>query len=376
MKRKIHIFIIFLCLILFSFNIFAEENPADMDFAENIGLNGIKENIPEELRGYFPEETFDFGNGTYKYKFGFSSVFSFLSDIFPDILRSALKNFGIILGLIVTASVFSLMSKTLENAALGEIFSFASLLCLAAAMLSIINFLLTATENFLSSLCVFMSALTPVMALLCAYGGNITSSAVTAANVAFILTVMETVISQILFPAMRICFSVSVSAALSKSFNLKGISDFIKNTLTAVLVFMTSILGLITGYQNIIAKSADSVAQRSVKFAAGNFIPIIGSSLSEAVSTVFSAVSSIKNTLGAISCIVIISMLAPIILKLIFHRLLLLFSANIAKSLGMEKEGDFIKESSSYIGFATALCAASSVLFLFAVGLFFGSGAV
>ena len=74
--------------------------------------------------------------------------------------------------------------------------------------------------------------------------------------------------------------------------------------------------GLLTT-QSLLASSSDGFVLKGIKFISGAFIPVVGGTVSEAVSSVISSFIIMKSTLGVFVIIVIILINLPVMIELL-----------------------------------------------------------
>ena len=108
---------------------------------------------------------------------------------------------------------------------------------------------------------------------------------------------------------------------------------------------------------------------KTVKFALGNLIPLIGGALSDAVGTVAGSLNLIKTTCGAVCAAAVVILILPLILQLLLHRAVLAVCQGAADLVGCEKESRLIGEVHSVLGYMLAVVSLASVLFLFVLAL-------
>jgi len=126
--------------------------------------------------------------------------------------------------------------------------------------------------------------------------------------------------------------------------------------------------------QTAIAASADNYAYRSVKFASGVFIPVIGNMLGDATRTVFGSIGVIKSVTGAIGITVILSILIPPIVLVILYKFALLGSAIISRVMGCDRESRFLYELNGILNVLMALMVGAGAVLIIAVAIFIKTG--
>ena len=155
--------------------------------------------------------------------------------------------------------------------------------------------------------------------------------------------------------------------------DMSGVSGELKKALTFLLAAAGTVFTTVMAHQTALAKSADSVALRSLKFASGNMIPVIGGALGEAADGYLAGVSLIRSASGTLAAAAVISYVLPALLKIAVLRAGLSAVAAGAEIMGRGKEAAIVREAGEVLGIAVALICTASVLSVIAVGVFAGS---
>jgi stage III sporulation protein AE len=335
-------------------------------------LDSIRGLIPQDIEDYIPDELFDPENGTVTPDSGLLVRAS--AGIIEAALRPVLKVFATITGFVIIMSVFAAFRQNIMKGALTTAFETASAVCMALCMFSLMNGLFDDAFHVLEQLGLFMNGMLPVMTSLYAAGGNIATATVSSAGIMALLTMLENIARYALYPVLRVCFGLSL-VSCAGGINLSGISALVRNTFIVVLSFIMSLMSFFLAYQTRLALSADSAAIRTIKFAAGSFIPVVGGAVGEAVRLVMGSLSYIKSAAGVIAVIVIVLIVLPVILRIFLYKMTLAVSSCISKILGCERESAFLAEMSGLLNLTLAILSACSVLFILNVTLFIKSAA-
>jgi len=132
------------------------------------------------------------------------------------------------------------------------------------------------------------------------------------------------------------------------------------------------VLTFTIGVQNVIAKSTDSFTMRTVKFALGSFIPLVGGALSDALGTAAGSLSLIRTACGAVCMAAVLILAVPLIVQLVLNRTVLALCRGAAEMIGCEREGRLIGEMHGVVGTLLAAAAMVSLLFLLILALLIG----
>lgn len=292
-----------------------------------------------------------------------------------DALQSAGVSFASLLGILVLCSLLHALRRLSETTALSEACAFVTAIALSGVSYSLLSDLFESTGQALTAFTEYLSSLLPVSASLLLAGGNASAAAASSAGFSLFLSVVSLLCSSVLFPFLQISFALSFASALPGTVTLSPISSLLRNTSGLLLAFLFSLLGFLLTMQTSIASAADSAVFRTVRFASGIFIPVIGASLGDAARTIAGSVSVIKGIVGAAGVVVTLAILLPPLLRLFAHRLLLSLCGALAKMLGCEKEGQLLSELGSTLSVLLGLLAGAEAVALLYLSVFIKTGA-
>lgn len=331
-------------------------------------LNDFKSALPKEIIDFLPSEIW---NGEFNKiindSFNEASLLELILDYLFLGLNSASKSFGAILIIIILCSIFNTLSEAFKSNAVKSSFTIASSLCISITVFNLCTSLASTVSNYLIALCNIMESFAPLMATLYIITGNITSGGIANASFVLFISIIENFLVIFMLPIVNICICLTIIKSFSKQYDFSGISKTLKNTFTGVTVFVMSIFMFVLSCKNIISQASDSLSIKTAKFAISSFIPIVGSTVNDALRTITSSLSIIKNSCGIIAIIAIALIMLPVIISLLLNKLLYSISSSIAKALGCNNEYSVLDEASSICGFLLALVLCTCILFIFAL---------
>ena len=212
-------------------------------------------------------------------------------------------------------------------------------------------------------------SLLPLMGTLYAMGGNVGAAVANHAVMSAFLTVLETVCGATVLPVAGLCLALALMDAAHDGISLAPLTSLIHKTYTRVFSFLMLLLCGVLGLQHTLARGSDTLALRTVRFAAGSFLPVVGSSISEALSTVAGSVQYLRGTVGVGGIAVMICLFLPMFLSVCLTRLTLSLSAAAAGLLGCAREEKFLGASAGVFGYLSAVIAALFVMVVFSLTL-------
>ena len=244
-------------------------------------------------------------------------------DVFNNIIASLsqeLKSFS------VTASsilVMTLLSSTVNtmNSALGTGMSanasfFTFFTVISGLALTCFFKTLTYATEVMGYMTDFMSKLSPVLIVTLFACCKPASAAAFEPVLSAAVVIVSEVITRCLVPL------ITFSAVLSVAGNIgdrNGISGFVKIVKSATKWIMALVITVFTGINAIYGfatPALDAVGTRTLKFAVGSLVPIVGGFLSDTLDTVTASGAVVKNAVGASGIVMLCIICIPPIIKL------------------------------------------------------------
>lgn len=330
--------------------------------------DGVRDSLPDRLGNDISEN-------------GESAVASLGAEYIASLAASALKAafaysvkpLAAVIGVLLLSA---LLNSAGAAAAGGEAVALSSAVSVTVTLFGAITPLFKLTSDTLSGIGLIMKGILPVMTGIYAMSGNITAASVNSTWLMLLLTFLETLTESLLMPLLCTCTGFIAVTTLSRftgAPDMSGVSGELKKALTFLLAAAGTVFTTVMAHQTALAKSADSVALRSLKFASGNMIPVIGGALGEAADGYLTGVSLIRSASGTLAAAAVISYVLPALLRIAVLRAGLSAVAAGAEIMGRGKEAAVVREAGEVLGIAVALICTASVLSVIAVGVFAGS---
>lgn len=367
MKKLIGITAAVIAVFLLNIKAYAVNTDAYKDGLDASGAN--------ELSDYLEEEAFDYlkklGLEEIEYEkllsVSPSAIFELIGDILKGKLTEPLKAVMKSVAVVILSSVCSSFAgqdekqKTVLNIVCG---SFVVISVFSSAFTCI-----KAGVGAIGSCAVFEKALIPVLAGVVTASGN-PSLAFSVQGSAFAAAqAIEAMSDNIILPLSGMVGALGIVGALTPSVKLGAISELIKKTSTTVL---GGAAGLFTGFltmKSIVAGSADRVASRGIRLAAGTFIPVVGSALGEAYSSVMSSLSLLKNLIGVYAVIAFFAICIPAVIELFLWTAAMRVSSAFSDLLGGGMFSEIFKSAGCVFSMINILLIFSAVVFVITTGI-------
>ena len=324
------LYIAMIAVMMFYFTIFASADVVTSNklySSEDIELSDDVVKVLESV-GFNDFSAEEFCN--ISIKDSFIAVF----DVFKGSLKKPFSCMVFIVGIIIICSVGAGFVQ--QNSSLSAYFD--SVVVLIIVLYAFLN-ITKCIENAVAAMYstgILMKSLIPTTALLTAVSGNPTMAVSYNAVMMYCAEIISAVCRDFLSPLLCCFASVSVCMSVNASnFNSDSVFNFFKKVISVVLGLCGTVFTGLLALKDVLAVGADKIAVKSVKFVIGSTIPVIGSALSEGLSSVLASVSLMKNIYGTIGIIVIITLTLPAVSELILWTFVFYVTEYTAQVLGL-----------------------------------------
>lgn len=334
------------------------------------------ETIINEYGGYLPESQrgsfMDFVKGEKQFS-PMEWVKGFVRFLFHEIFAN-----GQLLGTLVLLAVFSMILAQLQNAFekhnISKVAYAITYMVLLIFALNSFRLAMEFTQNAIEFMSSFMVAIVPLLLILMASTGNITSVALFHPIIMFLVHTSGIFVKFIVLPLLFLSTLLFIVSTMTEHYKVTKLAEFLRNfSIGSLGVFLTVFLGVLS-VQGATSAVADGIAIKTAKFVTGNFIPVVGKMFTDATDTVMSASILLKNTVGVVGLIILLLICIFPALKVLSLAIIYSFSAAILQPLG----GGPIITCLSIIGkavmFIFAALAAVSLMFFLSITIIVISG--
>ena len=296
-------------------------------------LEQYLENAPEGFE-FSSEDVSDYAE--LKDKIDFDGVVNHIMQL----VKSELKNcIGLFVSVSVIVLLFSVLDsfefnsvKTLRNIVLS-IISIAVLTVCFATIKSNIDIIKKSVE----SMNVFTTAAVPVVGAFCIAGGEAFSSAIFSTAVSFSSSVFEYVAQNVLLPLIILYLSFGIIGNLSDRYNIISADNYIKRFIKWAIGIFAGIFTFSISLQSFLSHSSDTLVKRSVKTAVGSFIPVVGSTLSGGIDSMFTLAANSKTSFAILGIVIILFIFLPPIIGNVCYGMVISAAKALAAFLRVTK---------------------------------------
>ena len=210
----------------------------------------------------------------------------------------------------------------------------------------------------------FSSVLLPVMAVLTAATGNVTSAAVHQGATVLFSQLLITAMDRLLVPLVYAYVAVSCAHAAVGNPGLSKVAGLLKGAATSIL---TALLLAFVGYltaSGAVAGSVDAAAVKTAKMAISRAIPVVGGILADASVSVLAGAGALKGTVGAAGLVVVLAICATPFLRLAIQYLVYRGAAALCATIAQPKLSGLIDAIGTAFGLVLGMTGAGALVLL------------
>ena len=273
-------------------------------------------------------------------------------------IRDGMKTAGILLTVVFLCSLCSTQSSDHRSCVIVGV------LGMFAAIMGSVSTFVQLSKDTIQNLADFSAMLLPIMASAMAVSGNPVTAAGLHAWTALGAQILMRLTIKILIPGVYLFLAIAAAeTALSNDF-LGEIREFIcwliEKSLRVIVYLFTAAISL-TG---VISGNADALAVKATKTAVSGMIPVVGGILSDASETMLASASVVKNSIGFVGMMAIISVSIIPITRVGVQYLIMKGTAACTGAIGKKEHVKFLKHVSTAMGLLLAMTGTCGLLLL------------
>ena len=297
-----------------------------------------------------------------------AAVFRVVGQVTGVTVVNALSLLARICGILVLSATFR--AVTLEKqSGMGRAVSLIAALAITGLLFAGEETRFAQIDRFFDTVRALCLSLIPLMGVLYAMGGNVGAAVANHGVMSGFLAILETVCSGAVVPVANGLLALAVTDAVSGKASLRALATLVRRTFTWGLSFFMMLLTFVLGTQQTLAKGSDTLALRTVRFAAGSFLPVVGGSVSESLRTVAGSVSYLRGVVGTGGIFVVFFLFLPCFLSVLITRLAFLLCGAVASLLSCPQEERLLGELAGIWGYFLAVIACLFVMTVFSLTL-------
>lgn len=371
MKKRIIICLIL--MVLLSLPVSAESHYTE-DFlkqqAELSGADKLSDALPEETKNFFNEKGIDPTDNKWATALDIGEVFKYIWELVKKGFKEPFACGGLVLAVTLLSGALNSAESSISATTAGFAVTAASAAVIISPILSVVN----SAVDVMQGVANFMTSFVPVFAVVVAASGHAVTSVSMSALLLGASQAVELIANHFVIPLMCGYLSFSVASGVSPMLSRSSLADSIKKISFWVMSLVTTVFIGILSIQTTVNATADSLATRTAKFIIGSSVPVAGTVLSEALTTVTASLGMLKTTVaiyGVVACCVIF---LPILITLLLWRITLNLTAFAADILMSVKTANLLRNVDTAISVLCGIILLTCAMFIISLTVVVSAG--
>lgn len=298
-----------------------------------------------------------------------TGMLQIVAGIVGDGLKTPLKSLAVCISVVLLSAVVA----SLGGEEMIQVSGYISVLAVAAGGFYPLIQTVENTVTAIQGVSGFVTAFVPVYAGILLAGGKAATAASVNSLLLFAAWLVSSVISALVIPVVS-AYTALVFSTSATDLKVIGLTDSIKKFATWVLGLSLTIFCGVLGIQTGVSAAGDNVSLKAARFVAGSFLPVVGSAVSDALSTVGSCIGLLRSTTGAYGLVAIVAIMLPVLAELTAWRLVLLLSETASDLFTTPKLSALFKNIGSAVSILIGVAIWITLLFIISLTVVVISG--
>lgn len=303
------------------------------------------------------------------------------SKICDAVISLLFKEVKTVLSMCITIVVIGIICSLIKNLqsafssdSISEIAFYACYALMIIVLTRTFIISLDLAKDIITEISGFMSKLLPILVVMLGVAGGFTESATMDPIVLGTTIIIPKIYLNIILPLILITFVLQFTNNISTEPKISNLCSLVKSAVLWIQgLILTVYIGLLT-VRGITASTIDAVTLKTAKFTIDNFIPIVGKTFSDAITSVAGYSLIIKNAIGLVGLIVLILIIIYPIIKIFLSSIILKISSSLLEPIADKRitKAVFSAGDSLVLILSSVLCV--SLMFFVLIAMMVSAG--
>ncbi|MBE6033917.1 MAG: stage III sporulation protein AE [Clostridiales bacterium] len=219
-----------------------------------------------------------------------------------------------------------------------------------------------------------MQILLPILIPLLISIGGITTGSILNPVIVGSITLFNTILQNFILPAIFISSIFILVNSLTDRDYVNKLAVFLRSVATFATGLCVTFFAGITAIQGFVSESADGVLINTARYSVNNFVPIVGGFAADSIDMVLSCIGVIKNGISIFGVILIVSLLAIPLIKLMAIAVIYKITAIIIEPIGNKQVSGCMNEMGNAVITMAVVLFLAALMFLVFLTIIIGIG--
>lgn len=295
-----------------------------------------------------------------------------LETIFQIILQMIIEYvpmFALIVGIGIISSLLGQIKSKFAEKSTADIVHFVCFCLIIVILGASVKRLLASTTATMENMTNITNSIFPIVLTLMTGIGAISSVGVFQPVLAIMGNVISVVMLKVVVPIFIFSFALNIIGNLSNNIKLDKFGSFLNSLFKWLIGITFTIFFAVISIQGISAGAFDSVSLRTAKFTVSSYVPIMGGYLSQGMDLILASGVLIKNSVGLVGILIIISSIMSPILEIVVFSLMLKAVSAVLQPLNNNRITGFLHHTSKTITMLSTCIIVVGFMYFLSMGL-------
>lgn len=368
MKKILFLILIISLTLMLSGSFYEDELSLQLETAEESGMNSA---LSEETKDSLEKIGLDELSPEAFSSVGFADIAGIILENIKNKIKEPFHSLFYVVAASVLCGVIGSFSENFSGA--GKVTDAVAALSSSAIMLVPVKNVILSSSAVIKDCSDFMLGFIPVYSSVITASGAVSSAAGFRALMLSTVTAISKIAEGTVFPLVSVYLALCIAGSVS-DIDISGISRTVKNLAVWILAASVTVFSGIMGLGTLISSSSDMAFMKTAKFIIGSTVPVVGGTVSDALSSVKGCLEVTKNILGAYAVVVIALIFIPPAISLLIWKISLSLSSGAAGIMNNKTLAGLFSSASDIMGIVLALVVITAVTFIIAVSIMLMTG--
>lgn len=304
----------------------------------------------------------------------FSTILSAIISLFFKEVKTILALAFSIVAVGIICSLFKNIQSSFSSDGVSQVAFYACYAILIILLSKTFIISISLAKDVIIQITNFMDKVLPVLVLMLAASGGLTQAATMDPIILGATILIPKIYINVIIPLILITFVLQFTNNISTESKLSNLCGMVKkSTVWLQGIILTIFVALLT-IRGITSSTIDAVTLKTAKFTIDNFIPIVGQSFSDAISSVAGYSLIIKNAIGSIGLIVIILIMLYPIIKIVLSSFIFKLSASLLEPITDKRITSSIAAAGESLVLIMSCVLSVSIMFFILIAIMISAG--
>ncbi|HHU22984.1 MAG TPA: stage III sporulation protein AE [Clostridiales bacterium] len=328
---------------------------------DSFGVDRVESALPGEaaeiLDGLGVEDSLDVDSGLQK-------LLSYAREKLGGIIRRAVKSGALMVTVVLLCSM---AGSVYDSGAVPNFVPLGGALAISAMAAGDISSFIGMGKETLQTLSDFSKMLLPSLCAAATASGAITAGAAKYAATALFMDILMTAATNIVLPVIYCYIATVIANAAVGGNSLAGAANLMKWLCTSLMTVLVIAFTAYLSLTEIISGSTDVVSTRIAKTTLSTTLPVVGSIISDAASTVVAGASILRNAIGVFGLLAVAGVCLTPFLTLGAQYLIYKAAAGMAGALSDSRLSGLISSIGGAFGMVLSLTGVGALMLFFSI---------